>query len=182
MIRSKSILPPNTTPLLRDLEAATSSRLYLLSNDVRYLNNPDLCPAHILPWLAWAVSVDVWSDDWTEQQKRAVIRQSILVHKQKGTLGALHRALAIFAYAQIVIKEWFNYGGEPFTFKAFIKLIESGHNYEDLNNIYQTIIQTKNLRSHLDDFNIELETRSQQPTTAIAFGTIETITIYPYEQ
>src|SRR5574344_1255844 len=121
MTQIKSILPPNATPLLKDLEQSTASRFPLLYGGVRYLNNPDLCPDYLLPWLAWAVSVDVWSDDWESSQKRATIRQSIQVHKEKGTLGALKRALIVFSYANIDIQEWFNYGGDPFTFRIVIK-------------------------------------------------------------
>jgi phage tail P2-like protein len=178
---ANSILPPNATLLLKDWEAATSSRLSLLDGGLRYLNNPDLCPAHILPWLAWAVSVDVWSDDWTEQQKRAVIRQSIQVHKQKGTLGALKRALTAFAYAKTDIREWFEYGGDPFSFRAVIQFIASGASVRNCQEIYETIMQTKNLRSWLEAISAELETINATPNLALRFGYEETICVYPRE-
>ena len=34
------------------------------------------CPADVLPWLGWALSVDDWDQDWSEQQKRSAIAAS----------------------------------------------------------------------------------------------------------
>ena len=179
MTQTPSILPPNATPLLKDFEQSTAARLAVLGGGVRYVNNPDLCPAHLLPWLAWAVSVDVWSDDWDIVQKRAVIRQSIQVHKQKGTLGALRRALAAFAYARIDIKEWFEYGGDPFTFRVVIEFIANGASVKNCGDIYKTIMQTKNLRSWLEEISAKIETDNATPNMASRFGYEETICVYP---
>jgi len=119
MTEIKSILPPNATPLQKDIEAATASRLLSLDTDVlRRIINPDQCPVALLPWLAWAMSVDVWNNDWPTDTQRRVIRESVQVHTQKGTIGALRRALSAFLYAELRIEEWFEYGGEPYTFRV----------------------------------------------------------------
>ena len=49
-----SLLPPNASALERKLEQATL-RLGTLPVPLRELWNPDTCPAHLLPWLAWTV-------------------------------------------------------------------------------------------------------------------------------
>ncbi len=60
MTQIKSILPPNATQLQKDIEAAMTERLLSLDIDsLRWLNNPDKCEPEFLPWLAWAMSVDV---------------------------------------------------------------------------------------------------------------------------
>ena len=183
MTDTKSILPFNATPLLKDFETATSARLSLLTdNQLRWLNNPDHCPAHILPWLAWAVSVDVWSDEWPVEQKRAVIRQSIQIHKQTGTLGALKRALAAFTYAKVDIKEWFETGGDPFTFRAVIEFINDGASVANVQEIYETIMRTKNLRSWLVAISAELTNHNDTPFLANRFAYEETICVYPKEE
>jgi phage tail P2-like protein len=175
-----SILPPNATPLQKDLEQAAAERLVLLQdNPLRWLGNPDNCPEKILPWLAWAMSVDVWNNGWPPETKRAVIRQSVRVHKQKGTIGALRRALSAFAFANITIEEWFNYGGDPFKFRVYAKLLESEHSLDEASLIYSTIMQTKNLRSHLESFLTQIETINDRPKAACGFGFVETTTIYP---
>lgn len=180
MPTTKSILPPNASQLQKDFEQAASARLLSLQdNPLRFLSNPDLCPEYLLPWLAWAVSVDVWNNDWPPATKRAVIRQSVQVHKQKGTTGALRRALSAFGFADIDIAEWFQYGGDPFTFRIRAKLLEAGHSIDEMNLVHTTIMQTKNLRSHLESFLPEIETKNNTPKIGIVFGHLEWTTIYP---
>jgi P2-related tail formation protein len=112
-------------------------------------------------------------------QKRAVIRQSIQVHKQKGTLGALRRALAAFTYARVDIREWFQHGGDPFTFRAVIEFIAGGASVKNCQDIYETIMRTKNLRSWLEAISAKLETDNATPNMAARFGYEETICVYP---
>ncbi len=97
----------------------------------------------------------------------------------KGTLGALKRSLASFGFADIRIEEWFEYGGDPFTFRVHAVFNEDGLSIEDANLIYTVIMQTKNLRSHMDFFQPELTTVSNRPVYGVAFGHLETTTIYP---
>lgn len=87
-----SLLPPNATPAERVLEsvAARSVNLPVL---VDQLWNPATCPAALLPWLAWGLSVDEWDDSWTEATKRAVIAASVDLHRRKGTVASIRRAL-----------------------------------------------------------------------------------------
>lgn len=88
-----SLLPPNTTPLERAIEATVSQRLDAIPTLVTGLWNADTCPATILPWLAWSLSVDEWNETWSDDRKRAVIREARLIHQQKGTPAAIRRAL-----------------------------------------------------------------------------------------
>ena len=85
----KTLLPPNATKLQRDLEVIFAKRMAVLGSPNRDVTNPDTCPAHILPWLAWEMSVDVWNENWAEEIRREVIKASLEVHKRKGTIGAL---------------------------------------------------------------------------------------------
>ncbi len=67
-----------------------------------------LLPANdnVLPYLAYAWSVDEWNDNWSAETQREVIRQSIWVHQRKGTLGAVKRALEAMGYDSDVIEWW----------------------------------------------------------------------------
>lgn len=182
MSQSKSILPPNATQLQTDLEAATNGRLSLLDIDaLRYLNNPELCQIEFLPWLAWAMSVDVWDPNWPTDTQRSVVRESIQIHQQKGTVAGLKRTLGSFVTGRIRVTEWFEYGGEPYTFRVYATYRDSGMSLTDAELIYSAIMQTKNLRSHLDFFLPEIETTSSVPKYGVAFGHREITTIYPRE-
>ncbi|KZN53437.1 phage tail protein I [Pseudoalteromonas luteoviolacea] len=82
-------------------------------NDTRLLMtslwNPFLCPAELLPWLAWSVSVDEWDEAWSEVLKRQVIADAFSVHQVKGTPYALQKALDSLNI-KTEIKEWWQGG------------------------------------------------------------------------
>ncbi|WP_110675335.1 phage tail protein I [Salinicola sp. RZ23] len=97
------LLPPNRT----SLESRTADALVTDPPvPLRTLWNPQTCPAHLLPFLAWAYSVDNWSAAWSERVKRRVIAASFDVHRMKGTRTAIDRALSAMG-VDVIIKEWF---------------------------------------------------------------------------
>ena len=105
MDNSSSLLPANSTAQERAIEAVAASGSQLeLAIDRQW--HPDSCPASLLPWLAWSLSLDEWDEEWSEQTKRNMIKQSAAVHKVKGTVGSVKRALAALGVSLEFI-EWF---------------------------------------------------------------------------
>lgn len=107
----RSILPSSASRIERVLEQVWTERLALIERDIANLWNPDLCRVDLLPYLAWALSVDEWQDsqlknDWSDPVKRQVIKDSIKIHKHKGTLGAVEQALKSVS-VQTQITEWY---------------------------------------------------------------------------
>ena len=152
---NQSLLPPNASQLLRDLESVFGDSFDLPTLN-RYVVNPDLAPAHVLPWLAWALSVDDWSDSWPEQIRRNVIKASVEVHRKKGTIGALKKALQAFNYENVKVEEWFEYGADPYFFRVFFDVIEPGFDVNILPQVQKVIESTKNARSHLESLRAYL--------------------------
>ena len=152
---NQSLLPPNASTLLRDLEEIFGDSFDLPTLN-RYVVNPDLAPAHILPWLAWALSVDDWSDSWPEQIRRNVIKASVEVHRKKGTIGALKKALQAFNYTNVKVEEWFEYGADPYFFRVFFDVKEPGFDINILPQVQKVIENTKNARSHLESLRAYL--------------------------
>lgn len=109
------LLPHNSTPLERAL--ATAGDLGVDPEIIRGVADSARCPVDFLPWLAWAMSVEGWEAAETEEQQRALIRQSIPIHKHKGTVGAIRRVLkAVGVTADY--KEWTQIpGAVPYTFE-----------------------------------------------------------------
>lgn len=105
---SETLLPPNATKAERALEGATS-RISDVPLRIRESWDPDTCPVALLPWLAWAFSVDEWDPDWPEDVKRAVIRTSYDQHRKKGTVASVRRSLRTIGYGEIVIDEGRNH-------------------------------------------------------------------------
>ena len=98
-----SLLPPNATQLERALEQGV--RVHDLTTPADVINDPLACPAEILPWLAWELSVDTWDATWSEATKRQAVAESIELHRRKGTRWAVENVLArIDALAEVV--EW----------------------------------------------------------------------------
>ncbi|MGR3501610.1 phage tail protein I [Pseudaestuariivita sp.] len=111
-----SILKPNATRHDIAIERGMMAGDPDLSA-IAELMRPETCPAHLLGWLAWAFSVDVWDAAWTTETKRTVLRDTISVHRRKGTIGAVRRALQSIGFTTD-ISEWFETGGDPHTFRV----------------------------------------------------------------
>ncbi len=103
----KTLLPPNNrTALEIALEQAQGCGINNMPVPLRDLWRVDSCPAELLPWLAWTLSVDVWDDEWNEQQKRNVIRASVEIHKHKGTLFAVEQAIIALGVDANITEWW----------------------------------------------------------------------------
>lgn len=50
---------------------------------IRETWSPDTCPPNLLAWLAWAFSVDQWGNNWTDAQKRELIKRSVEIYRTK---------------------------------------------------------------------------------------------------
>ena len=89
------LLPPNATPQERSISLSLD-RAVPVPNATLW--SPWTCPLDVLPWLAWALSVDEWDAGASEATKRQIIEESIDQHRIKGTVGALKRALQTLGY------------------------------------------------------------------------------------
>ncbi|MCP4102818.1 MAG: phage tail protein I [Lentisphaerae bacterium] len=149
-----SLLPNNATKSELGLEAATAS-LDTVPVPTGDLWNPAKCPAALLPYLAWALSVDVWRDSWSEAEQRVIIAKQYEIHAHKGTIGALRQALDSLGY-HLKVVEWFeqNPVGEPCTFTVEAEISTSGLDATKQTLVEQTIAATKNVRSHLSSLKL----------------------------
>ncbi len=82
------LLPPNRTAF----EAAadlTGARIDEIPVDLPKLVRPYDIPAAHLPWLAWALSVDLWDATWPEDKRRLLAARSLPMHARKGTAASI---------------------------------------------------------------------------------------------
>jgi hypothetical protein len=68
------------------------------------VTDPDLCPVEVLPFLAWAYSVDEWPEGASEAEKRAIIKASTTIHRYKGTLKSIKDMLAAAGYGSATVQ------------------------------------------------------------------------------
>ena len=174
----KSLLPSNSTPLERAIEAAFYERTIV---PLRTLYNPDTCPVDLLPHLAWAWSVDRWDYRWSEATKRAAIKASFYIHKHKGTIGALRRVVEPLGYL-IEIVEWFKTvpEGEPGTFALKVGVLDTGITEEMYQELDRLIDDAKPVTRHMTGLAISLETRGDL-NVGVALYDGDELDIYPPE-
>lgn len=92
----QSILPSNSTPWERAIEQVSGERWATLDIDIiRRAKDPWTCPEHLLPYLAYERSVDIWDEDWPLLKKRSVIASAPEDHRRKGTLDGMRRYVRI---------------------------------------------------------------------------------------
>ena len=174
---SNHLLPLGSTPLEKRaaeiLKSAVENPIVIAD-----LINPDKCPVHLLPYLAWAFSVDKWDENWSEEVKRIAIKQSFFIHKRKGTINAVRRVVEPIGY-MVNLKEWFNAVpmGEPGTFSLTIEVPETGLNEQTYNELVRLVNDVKPVSRHLKQLAVAVS-----PTGAmnvfLGQQTGEIITVY----
>lgn len=162
------LLPANAAEQERDISRAIE-RAFQVTTPIRSVWNPDTCPANMLAWLAWAFSVDDWGANWSETQKRDVIKRSVAVHRYKGTIGAVKEALAALG-VDAQIQEWFNQvpPGNPYTFKISLQSTQADVTVSSIQNLLRVVFSTKNLRSHLDSVQVNVQSVADVYLGAVA--------------
>lgn len=135
------------------------------------LHDAQTCPVEYLPWLAWALSVDTWDADWPEATKRSVIAASWDVHRYKGTVFAVRRALEALDF-EAHITEWFERTpqGEPGTFSVLLE----GNDLDEitvalLRSAHNAVSRAKPVSRH---FTFALRLEGEVPVYAGAVGTL----------
>lgn len=173
-----SLLPPNAQQLER-LAAEALAQIERVPVPIRDLLNPDRCPVQLLPYLAWAFSVDRWDSTWSEATKRQVIKASYFIHSRKGTIGALRRVVEPLGYL-IEIVEWFNTmpEGVPGTFALKVGVLDTGITEEMYQELERLIDDAKPVTRHLTGLAISLESNGNLNISAALYEGDE-IDVYP---
>ncbi|MGR4971353.1 MULTISPECIES: phage tail protein I [unclassified Pseudomonas] len=175
------LLPSNSTPLERQAAQALA-QIQRVPIPLRTLYSPDLCPLPLLPYLAWAFSVDRWDSKWTEAAKRAAIRSAYYIHSRKGTIGSLRRVVEPLGYLIEIIEWWQTVPvGPRATFRLKVGVLDTGITEEMYQELTWLIDDAKPLTRHLTGLAISLET-----TGSVHIGACITegdeIDIYPPTQ
>lgn len=174
------LLPGNATELER-LAAAALAQIERVPVPLRTLWNPATCPVDLLPYLAWAFSVDRWSQAWPESAKRAAIRAAYFIHAHKGTIGALRRVVEPLGYL-IEVYEWFEEvpAGTPGTFRLLVGVLDTGITDEMYQELTWLIDDAKPLTRHLVGLAISLDISGTEHIGAVVTMGDE-LDIYPPE-
>lgn len=179
MMSDRSLLPRNSTPL-EHLAAKALAHIQRVPVPLRQLYNCDLCPLPLLPYLAWAFSVDRWDSQWPESAKRSAIRSAYYIHSCKGTLGSLRRVVEPLGFVIEVVEWWQTLPPGPrATFALIISVSEIGITEQMYQELTWLIDDAKPLTRHLISLDIILETRVATHI-GLAIDDGDEIDVYPW--
>ncbi|WP_416369731.1 phage tail protein I [Tritonibacter mobilis] len=176
----KHLLPPSATPSARAVEVVMAERIQGLDEPIGKLWNVDTCPEALLPWLAWSFSVEVWDPAWPVATKRAVIRNSIAVHRTKGTRQAVEAALEAIGF-EVETLEWFEALGieaamRPGTFALRLEVVRDADTPEKIAQALRAVEANKPVSAHLTEVQMATATVAQ-PYAAAAVVVGQEITV-----
>ncbi|WP_448309536.1 phage tail protein I [Pantoea sp. PGP6] len=174
---SDRLLPAGSS-VLEVAAAEACAKIETIPVPLRRLWNPWDCPVELLPYLAWAWSVDRWDTAWPESTKRAVVAASEYVHKHKGTIGSIRRVVEPLGYL-IRIIEWWKTGETPGTFRLDVGVLDTGITEEMYNELERMIADAKPVSRHLIGLSINLDASGTIPVAAACYSGDE-LTVYPY--
>lgn len=142
--------PPNASALERVLADLDFARLSSPSIGlIRDVVDPWRCPASLLPWLAWSMSVDLWDEAWSEVRKRQAIADNAAQQRRKGTRAAVEAALQLLERVFDITEWWETYpAGRRGTFSAFVELGETD-SLKDLRTAARRLVAASKPKSRL---------------------------------
>ncbi|WP_336996549.1 phage tail protein I [Leclercia sp. UBA7405] len=175
---SDSRLLPVGSSALEVAAAKAAAEISRVPVPLRTLWNWRTCPVNLLPYLAWALSVDRWDFNWPEATKRSVIASSFYVHQHKGTISALRRVVEPLGFL-IDVREWWQLNEEPGTFRLVVGVLDNGITDEMYQELERLINDAKPASRHLTGLAISLSTSGEMYFGAGCYLG-ETLTVYPY--
>lgn len=176
MSSAPTLLPPNATPLERALAKACA--MPHSPEEIRKLWNHRTCPLHLLPWLAWAWSVDEWDAAWTEAQQRAMVGASIRLHKKKGTVWAVREALLRSGLEGVRIDEKPSDAEHWSHFDVDVSIVDRPLTQAVIQRAYALIEENKAQRSVLRTLRTSMQSRGAM-YYAMHMVTGAITTVYP---
>lgn len=133
-------------PLARTFDEFINSKFNL--NKLLLWSDIDKVSENIIDHLAYQLHVDEYDMSYSLDVKREMVKQSIAIHKHKGTRFAVENAVAII-YESATLEEWFEYGGEPYKFRI-TGITAPITGAADINRLVSLIDKYKNKRSWLE--------------------------------
>ncbi|WP_193774564.1 phage tail protein I [Vallitalea guaymasensis] len=126
--------------LQKNYELANQSIIYARIDDLE---------EKVLDILAYDLHIDWYDYSYPIEAKRALIKDSVKVHKKLGTKFAVETALGNL-HPNSYVEEWFEYAGEPLSFRIILDTTHSrvGAGYSE---IEKAVNAYKRKSAHMDN-------------------------------
>lgn len=109
----------------------------------------DILPEEIVDLLAEELRAQYYDGSMSLQKKREAVKKAMQWYKKAGTLSAV-RELIEFMYGEHRVHEWFQYDGQPYTFRVEIMGLNVQITAQGLENFLSALQKVKNTRSMLE--------------------------------
>jgi hypothetical protein len=160
----RSVIPSSLAgdPQVQAMIDALDPELRSVSFDTRkalIYSQIDELPENVVDLLALQFHVDFYEPERLSlESKRNLVKSSILVHRRKGTKWAVEEILRSIGI-EPEITEWFEYGGEPYTFRVngmIRRPLSPGEMWggDTYSLARRAIMETKSERSWLESLNL----------------------------
>lgn len=93
-------------------------------DDSQIYTSLDTATEPVLDALAINWKVDWYDTGYSVEQKRRIIKTALTVRRLMGTVGAV-KLQADAIYPGTMLEEWFEYGGQPGTFRLYINVTDT---------------------------------------------------------
>ena len=168
-------------PEINALGRAIAEQLQITARQIRqniiYARIDEL-DEQTLDILAYDLHVDWYDHSYPIEVKRQTIKDSVKIHRRLGTKYAVETALgAVFPGTRV--EEWFEYDGDPYTFRVIINATENGVTAAQQAAVLERVIFYKNLRSHLEAVRFKVEKKTA--VHVVGYHSIGTrMEVWPY--
>lgn len=139
------LLPSNATPLERELARLSRHVDAIDPSVIETIWDAWRCPSALLPWLAWAVSVDHWDEAWDEVTKRRSIAESPDYHRRKGVVSTVEAIVALAGRPYEITEWWQRAGGRRGT--ALIHIEAALNEVSELRRRVRPLVMTSKPKS-----------------------------------
>mgnify|MGYP001625501562 FL=1 len=109
----------------------------------------DILPEEIIDLLAEEFRAQYYDGSMSLQKKRESVKKAMQWYKKAGTLSAVDE-LVEFMYGDHKVHEWFQYDGQPYTFRVEIMGLNVQITEKGLENFLSALQKVKNTRSLLE--------------------------------
>lgn len=115
----------------------------------------------LLDILAYDFKIDWWDENYSVEEKRQTLKDSWNVHRKLGTPSAVDLAISAI-FENVIIKEWWEYGGQPYHFKVQLDVDVAALNSDKFWRVIEKARYYKNKRSVMESMNVNVEPQTTE--------------------
>lgn len=126
-----------------------------------------------------AYTFDIEPKSTSLDETKELLKEPIKTYFDEGTFATLAKALKSL-YSDTTLKEWHEYGGEPYHFKLEFEASDKGINSDTLTKSDKIVNAYKNVRSVYDGASIALASVAQIKAASASLSG-ESVSVYPLQ-